>query len=105
MMIHPDKCKELGLSKPKNHDNQLAYVKRIILNGIKFNTRLARYVGIHNLHSIISILFKKGVQFTLEHGKVWCPFKEEVPPYPVDIIYMTEEQVLKYKEEKAAKKD
>jgi len=105
MMIHKDKCLELGLPIPANFDNQQTYVLKVIVDGFKLNTRTARFIGIHNLHSIAPILYKKGYQFTLDHGRVKCPFTDKVPPYPVDIISMTPEQIAYYKEEKTAKKD
>jgi hypothetical protein len=105
MMIHKDKCLELGLPLPASLDNQHAYVLKVIVNGFKLNTRTARFVGIHNLHSIVSILHKKGYLFTLEHGRVKCPFTGKVPPYPVDILSMTTEQITHYREAKTAKKN
>lgn len=104
MMIHKDKCLELGLPIPESYENQLTYVLKLISQGHKLNTRIARFIGIHNLHSIAPILHKKGYQFTLEHGRVKCPFTGEVPPYPVDILSMTPEQVAHHKKTKTAKK-
>jgi hypothetical protein len=105
MMIHKDKCLELGLPIPASFDNQQTYVVRVIVDGFKLHTRTARFIGIHNLHSIVPILYKKGYQFTLEHGRVKCPFTGKVPPYPVDIISMTPEQIEHYKKAKTAKKN
>ena len=104
MMIHKDKCLELGLPLPASYDNQLTYVLKVISIGYKLNTRTARFIGIHNLHSIAPILHKKGYKFTLDHGRVKCPFTGKVPPYPVDIVSMSSEQIAHYKEKKAAKK-
>lgn len=104
MTIHKDKCLELGLPEPLRFDNQLTYVIRVLVTGVKLNTRVARYIGIHNLHSIAPILKKKGYEFSLEHGRVRCPFTEKVPPYPVDILSMTAEQIATYKKQKTAKK-
>jgi hypothetical protein len=104
MMIHVDKCLELGLPLPASYDNQLTYVLKVISIGHKLNTRTARFIGIHNLHSIAPILFKKGYKFTLDHGRVECPFTGKVPPYPVDIVSMSPEQIAHYKETKATKK-
>lgn len=103
MFIHQDKCLELGLPEPESYDTQTAYVIKTILNGDKFDTRKARYIGIHNLHSIVSKLTKTGFKFTLEHGLVKCPFLKVTPPHPVDIVYMSPEQITFYKKEKAAK--
>ncbi len=104
MMLHADKCLSLGLPIPENYENQRTYVLRLMISGHKFNTRMARFIGIHNLHSIVSILFKKGYQFNLEHGLVQCPYTLKTPPFNVDIISMTPEQIAHYKRTKAAKK-
>jgi len=104
MMIHKDKCLELGLPEPLSFDNQLTYVTKILVTGVKLNTRIARYIGIHNLHSIAPILKKKGYDFTLEHGRARCPFTKKVPPYPVDVLSMTPDQIATYKKQKTAKK-
>ncbi len=105
MMIHEDKCLELGLPLPASYDNQLTYILKITSLGFKLNTRTARFIGIHNLHSIAPRLRKKGYLFTLDHGRVKCPFTGKVPPYPVDIISMTPAQIAHYKKAKTAKKD
>lgn len=101
MMIHTDKCIELGLPAPKSYHNQLSYVLSVITQGIKLNTRLARYIGIHNLHSLISALKRKGYKFTLEHGRVPCPFTGKIPPHPVDILSMNYKQIKAYKNERS----
>lgn len=101
MMIHTDKCIELGFSTPKSYHNQQSYVLSVIAKGGKLNTRMARYIGIHNLHSIISKLKKKGHKFTLEHGRVACPFTGKVPPHPVDILSMSYEQIEAYNNERS----
>jgi hypothetical protein len=105
MMIHGDKCLELGLPIPTRFDNQQTYVLNVIANGFKLDTRMARFIGIHNLHSIAPMLYKKGYPFTLEHGRVKCPFTGDFPPYPVDILSMTPDQIVQYKKTKTAKKD
>lgn len=104
-MIYKDKCLELGLPEPASFDNQITYVTKVITSGYRLNTRIARYIGIHNLHSLIPIIAKRGLIFVLEHGRVNCPFTKEIPPYPVDIVYMTTEQLTDYQKEKAAKKN
>lgn len=100
MMIHSDKCKELGLPEPKNYDTQETYILRVIAQGHKLNTRLCRYIGIHNLHSIASALQKKCFDFVLCHGRTLCPFTGLTPPFAVDIVYMTEEQIISFKNKK-----
>jgi len=104
MMIHRDKCLELGLPEPKSYDNQLTYIKRLLLLGIIFNTRMARYCGIGNLHSLIAPLRKKGIDFIKVKDLAKCPFTGITPPYPVDILSMTPEQIAHYKKTKTAKK-
>jgi len=104
MMIHKDKCLELGLPEPKSHDIQQTYVIKVISSGFQLDTRMARFIGIYNLHSVASTLARKGFKFTLSHGRVKCPFTDKVPPHPVDILSMTSEQIAHYKETKAAKK-
>jgi len=101
MMIYIDKCIELGLPTPKSYHNQQSYVLSVITQGIKLNTRLARYIGIHNLHSLVSTLKYKGYKFTLEHGRVACPFTGKIPPHPVDILFMSYEQIKAYKNERS----
>ena len=92
-MILKGKCIRLGLPAPKVYDTQKSYIKRLMIMGHKVNTRLCRFIGIANLHSIISSLKKKGVVFVTEHGLAKCPETNEIPPYHVDIIYMTQEQI------------
>jgi hypothetical protein len=105
MMIHIDKCLELGLPEPKSYDNQLTYIKRLLLLGFSFNTRMARYCGIGNLHSLVAPLRRKGINFTKVKNLVNCPFTGKTPPYPVDILSMTPEQIVLYKKTKADKKN
>jgi hypothetical protein len=100
MMIHSDKCHELSLTSPKGFDTQYSYILGCIVDGNKINTRLCRYIGIHNLHSVIPILKRKKIPFTLAHGRVRCPFTNQIPPYPVDIVYMTQEQRQQYLSDK-----
>jgi hypothetical protein len=104
MMIHIDKCLELGLPEPKPYDNQLTYIKRLLLLGFNFNTRMARYCGIGNLHSLIVALRCKGIEFNSTKNQVKCPFTGKTPPLPVIVLAMTPEQITQYKKTKAAKK-
>lgn len=103
MIIHPDKCAELGLPTPKGYDTQESYITRAIASGFILNTRICRFIGIHNLHSLASIMAKKGLWFSLTHERVLCPFTGEVPPHPVDIIYMTRDQQEAHRQSKLAK--
>lgn len=102
MMIYIDKCAELELPEPKSFETQLLYILRLIAEGFVLNTRICRFIGIHNLHSIVSVLAKRGENFTLMYERVYCPFIGDIPPYPVDVIYMTKEQQDQYRNEKAA---
>jgi hypothetical protein len=102
MMIHSDKCQELSLPSPKGFDTQYSYVLSCIVAGHNINTRLCRYIGIHNLHSIIPKLKKKKIPFTLEHGRVLCLYTKQIPPHPVDIVYMTQEQLQQHLNNKKA---
>lgn len=101
MRLHIDKCLELGLPTPKGFDTEDTYILNAIANGHKLNTRKCRYIGIHNLHSLAARLKRKRFNFTLEHGRVTCPFTNELPTAPVDIVYMTDEQREQYKETKS----
>lgn len=96
MMIFPEKCQELGLPIPKGYEKQRHYVARILVEGYRFNTRMARYIGIGNLHSVVSALNDQGLLFEIEHFPAECPFTNETPPHRVDIIYMTSEQRRRY---------
>ncbi|PMP04604.1 hypothetical protein BCS95_05465 [Vibrio breoganii] len=97
-MIYKDECFELGLPEPKKGEQQVHYVKRVMLEGIKLDTRQARYIGIGNLHSIVSNLNKQYVPFSLSHQRARCPKTGEVPPYAVDVIWMTDEERELYAE-------
>ena len=95
-MILADKCLELGLPNPHQCEEQLAFVKRIILEGDSLNTRVRRYIGIHNLHSIVPKLFKLGIAFEWVNIPVYCLLLKLTPPEPVIVIYMTMEQQKEY---------
>jgi hypothetical protein len=105
MMIHKDKCLELGLPEPKSYENQLTYIKRLLLMGFSFNTRMARYCGIGNLHSLVVPLKTSGLDFIKVKKLTMCPFTNETPPYPVNILSMSPEQITQYIEAKTAKKN
>jgi hypothetical protein len=104
MMIYKEKCLELGLPEPKSYDNQLTYIKRLLLSGFSFNTHMARYCGIGNLHSLVAPLRKKGVEFIKVKSLVKCLFTGEIHPFPVIVLSMTPEQIALYKKTKAAEK-
>jgi hypothetical protein len=101
MMIHKDKCIELGLPKPKGYETHPTYIMRCISSGFILNTRVCRFIGIHNLHSIIPPLLNK-YDFTKVLDRVLCPFTGEIPVQPVDVIYMTKEQKAAHVKERPA---
>lgn len=101
MMIHKDKCQELGLPEPQSYHNQLTYVLMAMTQGFTLNTRTARYIGIHNLHSVVSTLKRKGHKFTHKKKRVYCPRDKLVPPYPVVTVSMSYEQIQLYKSKKS----
>lgn len=101
-LIYKDECFELGLPEPKKGEQQVNYVTRVMMEGIHLDTRQARYVGIGNLHSIVSALAKKKLPFSVKHAVRKCPKTGDVPPYPVDVIWMTNEQRNAYSEMKKA---
>jgi hypothetical protein len=90
--IHKDKCEELGLPEPKGYDTQFNYLLRCIKQGLEIHTYICRYIGIGNLHSLISEMKRKGIPITVEHKKGYCYFTNEIRPHLVDHIYMTAEQ-------------
>lgn len=96
MIIHTDKARKLGLSEPKSFETQYAYVLRLMLEGVTLDTRICRFLGIHNLHSIVPKLYDNGVEFTQYQGLTECPFTGEIPRRPVIVIYMTPEQRKAY---------
>lgn len=99
-MIYKDKCLELGLPEPQSYHNQETYVLMAISLGYNIHTYVARYIGIANLHSVVSTLKFKGHRFT--HAKrAYCPQNKTVLPYSVVNVSMNNEQVLFYKAKKS----
>lgn len=99
-MLYKNECLELGLPEPNNGEKQTHYLTRAMTDGHQIDTRMSRYIGVGNLHSVVSALTKMRIPFSLEHRTVKCPKTKEVPPYPVDVIWMTEEQINAYWEKK-----
>lgn len=95
-MIYRDECLELGLPEPKTGEKQIHYVVRAMLSGHIMDTRKCRYIGIYNLHSVVSKLTKSKLSFRLEREVVVCPRTKKVPPYPVDVAWMTSKQIIDY---------
>ncbi|WP_289107731.1 hypothetical protein [uncultured Pseudoalteromonas sp.] len=100
-MIYKDKCLELGLPEPQSYQNQEAYVLMSISLGYKIHTYAARYIGIANLHSVVSKLKRKGHNFTHEKKRAYCPQNKIVPPHSVVNVSMSSEQILFYKAKKS----
>ncbi|MEY8198383.1 MAG: hypothetical protein RPS47_04020 [Colwellia sp.] len=97
-MIDKAKCLELCLPAPKIKQFETSYVIACMAADYPLNTWICRYIGIGNLHSILSALNnrKDPPPFTIEHGKAWCPNRKLVPNKAVDIAYMTPEQRKQY---------
>ncbi len=93
-MIDKAKCQALRLPAPKIKQSQPNYVLACIAAGHSINTRIGRYIGIGNLHTVISNLKKRKSppSFTVEHDTVWCPSTNTVPKEKVDVAYMTSGQ-------------
>jgi len=100
MMILKEPCKVLGLPEPKSYETQAAYVRRIMLGGFRLDTRVARSIGIGNLHSVIAQLRKKGFPLVVEHSAAYCPVTGDIPPYKVDVIHMSRLQIAEYTADK-----
>ncbi|OLQ77609.1 hypothetical protein BIT28_26945 [Photobacterium proteolyticum] len=101
-MIYRDECSDLGLPEPKIGEKQIHYVIRAMLNGHRLDTRMCRYIGIGNLHSLVSALTKLKLSFSLKHETVACPKTKKVLSHPVDVIWMTPEQIEDYWSKKKA---
>lgn len=74
MLIDEKRCQEIGLPKPESFDTENSYVMKIILSGKSLNTRQARYIGIGNLHSVVSGLVNKNqIELTKYAGELKTP--------------------------------
>ncbi len=93
----------LSLPHKKNYETQVSYVKRILMLGFSINTREARLLGIHNLHSVLSSLKRKGIHLTIEHRSVIDPQTGHLNHFQVDVAYMTNEQIEMNKKREAPK--
>lgn len=99
-VIYQDECLELGLPLPLKHEKQIDYVKRVLISGLVMNTRMARYIGIANLHSVASALRKQRFPHSIEHKCAYCPKTLSTPTRPVDVVWMDQEQRKQYLEAK-----
>lgn len=91
-------CDQLCFLTPLPHEEQAAYVKRLLREGFTVNTRQARFIGIHNLHSIAAELRRKGFPLHTDHKPAMDPRTGELPPQRVDWLSMTTEQLEDAKE-------
>lgn len=102
--MYIENIKKLNYPQPYKAEKQTSYIKRILLKGYSIDTRICRYIGIGNLHSIVSHFKKSQFLHTLEHKRVVDPATGTTPPYPVDVVYMTDKQIQVYKRKNAQHK-
>lgn len=95
-MLYRDRIQQLGLPEYKGGKHR-HYLTKLLLQGLRINTRMCRFIGIGNLHSEISTLKEKS---RLPHSKVLGlvadPVTGEIPPNEVLIVWMTQEQREQY---------
>lgn len=91
-----NQIKALGLPLPKPREKQINYIKRVLLSGISLNTRMCRFVGIGNFHSVISEMKKQKIEFYRDKKQAYCSFREVVPPEPVLHVWMSSQQINMY---------
>ena len=93
MLIDEKRCEGIGLPKPESFDTERTYVIKVMLAGKSINTRQARYIGIGNLHSVVSSLVNRNrVSLTRVRGVVKDPATGQRPANTVLTVYMTPEQ-------------
>lgn len=95
-MMIIERCIELKLPTPRGFDTEPSYLITCIQSGHTINTRICRYIGIGNLHSVKPVLRKMKVPFTEVMGRAFCPTRGVIPPEPVLHIYMDAEQQQDY---------
>ena len=100
--MYMNQIHQLSLPEPKQGETQTYYIKRLLLNGYRINTRQCQFIGILNLHSRVSALKKARFPLTIEHKQVVDPATGKTPPYAVDVVYMTADQIHAYKRENAS---
>ncbi|HCG6789511.1 TPA: hypothetical protein NJ263_003014 [Vibrio parahaemolyticus] len=100
--IHRERAKELGLPDYKGGE-QKSYVKSVFLKGCGLNTYQARYIGIGNLHSVLSVLrHKDKMLITDTKERVIDPSTGNLTERPVINAWMTVEQRKDYFKRKKA---
>lgn len=92
MTIYDEHIKELGFP-PRENMKDIEYIKMLLKSGHHIHTRHCRYIGIGNLHSLVSSKGMKKFPFSLKRQQVIDPATGQLNPYPVDYIWMTEEQM------------
>ena len=98
MLIDEKRCEELGFPKPESFDTEKSHVMKVMLSGKSINTRQARYIGIGNLHSVVSELRNKyQVDLTKVRGCVKDPATGKKPINTVLITFMKPEQIEEHK--------
>lgn len=95
--IIPTHCENLGLPTPREYESQYNYIKRLLIEGCNLNTREARYIGIHNLHSLISKLKAQGFPVSVQLKAAIDPRTQEKSPYRVDHVWANDEDVKEWK--------
>lgn len=99
-MMLKEKCLELKLLEPNSFDTDISYIVRCISSGYIITTRICRYIGIGNLHSITPKLSDKGIDFTSNNGPAYCYFSKTIPLDHVIVIYMTKDQQATHRAKK-----
>ena len=94
----PEACIQVGFILPYEKEEQAAYVRRLLREGFTINTRQARFIGIHNLHSIAAELRRKGFPLLIDHMPAMDPRTGELPPQLVDWLSTTTGQLEDAKE-------
>lgn len=85
-LLNARNCILLGLPEPRKQETQREYIKRILLTGHSINTRQCRFIGIGNLHSVVSALRKRHFPLRVEHKPAIEPRSGEILPQPVDHV-------------------
>lgn len=96
ILLNKARCAELNLPIPHSFYTCESYVLHCISKAYTLDTRMCRFIGISNLHSVVSALKNKGVCLTVSHEKVYDPALQRIIPYPVDVVSMTPNQRDEY---------
>lgn len=85
-LLNAKNCFLLGLPEPCKQETQREYIRRILLAGHSINTRQCRFIGIGNLHSVVSALRKRRFPLRVEHKPAIEPPSGELLPQLVDHV-------------------